>query len=214
MRSGALYSLTLLAMSAELRANAMTSAPTADAAAVQRCISVTAGRGSWLEKTLWGLYDQEAGWIGADIPNVDGSRDLGPFQINSQWVPVIARRLRRPTYLIERWLRDDACFNVGTAAWLFLDGLRSTHAYWRAIGAYHSPTNWRQKSYAAAVARKIVKRYGPGIFVTGTNLGQPVGMSPTSRAKANDAGRTHADVVVMSFGFGITKPAVSMREGR
>ena len=34
----------------------------------------------WLEKTLWGLRDQEAGWVGAEVRNSNGSHDLGPLQ--------------------------------------------------------------------------------------------------------------------------------------
>ena len=41
-----------------------------------RCIKVAAGGRPWLEKTLWGLRDQEGGWIGAVISNANGSQDL------------------------------------------------------------------------------------------------------------------------------------------
>ena len=61
--------------------------------AVARCIRQAARGQSWLEKTLWGLRDQEAGWIGAEIRNKNGSHDLGPLQINSWWVPRIAALL-------------------------------------------------------------------------------------------------------------------------
>ena len=67
-----------------------------EAAEIARCIGI-AGRGyGWLEKTLWGLRIQEAGWLGAEIANENGTHDLGPLQINSSWVPRIARLVGKP----------------------------------------------------------------------------------------------------------------------
>ncbi len=42
---------------------------------VARCIRLASNGKGWLEKTLWGLRDQEAGWIGAKIRTADGSYD-------------------------------------------------------------------------------------------------------------------------------------------
>ena len=91
---------------------------------VARCIRQAARGKLWLEKTLWGLRDQEAGWIGAEILNKDGSHDLGPLQINSWWVPRIAALLSRREGDIRRWLRFDPCFNAEAARWIFLDALK------------------------------------------------------------------------------------------
>ena len=110
---------------------------------IAACIRKSADGKPWLEKTLWGLRDQEAGWLGAEIANTNGSHDLGPLQVNSWWVPRIARKLERSETHVRQWLRDDACFNVDAARWIFLSALADTGDYWRAIGAYHSPTAWR-----------------------------------------------------------------------
>lgn len=118
----------------------------------------------WLEKTLWGLRDQEAGWLGAEIRNSNGSHDLGPLQINSWWVPRIAGKVHRSEEQVRNWLRFDACFNAEAARWVFLSALRSTGDYWTAIGAYHSPTHWRQQRYRNAVARHLRGRFGENVF--------------------------------------------------
>lgn len=131
---------------------------------IARCIqSASAGR-SWLEKTLWGLRDQEAGWIGAEVLNTNGTHDLGPLQVNSSWVPKFAALTGRPAPTVRYWLINDPCFNVQAARWLFLAGLRTTGDYWKAIGVYHSPTAWRQHRYVGSVATKLRKRYGHAIF--------------------------------------------------
>lgn len=135
--------------------------------AVARCIARSSHGRPWLERTLWGLHDQEGGWVGAEIANRDGSHDLGPLQINSWWVPKLAALTGRPAERVRLWLRHDACFNVDAARWIFLSALAASRNYWRAVGIYHSPTAWRARRYAASVAAHLRRRYGPHIFTTG-----------------------------------------------
>lgn len=150
----------------------ITAAATADAALakgggepeVAACIRKVAGRRGWLEKTLWGLYDQEAGWPGAQVRNRNGSHDLGRLQVNSWWVGRIAGATGRSAEQVRDWLTNDVCFNVDAARWIFLDGLAATGNYWEAIGLYHSPTSWRQRRYAAKVAARLQTRFGAKIF--------------------------------------------------
>jgi len=137
-----------------------------EAAEIARCIRTAARGHDWLEKTLWGLRMQEAGWLGAEVANTNGTHDLGPLQINSWWVPRIARLVGRPEPQVRFWLRHDACFNAEVARWIFLSGLRMTGDYWAAVGAYHSPAGWRQRAYAAKVATHMRARFGPRLFAT------------------------------------------------
>jgi hypothetical protein len=140
-------------------------APSADhEARVGQCIRQAAGGRVWLEKTLWALRDQEAGWIGAEIANTNGTHDLGLLQVNSSWVPKLALLVGRPPAQVRAWLIDDPCFNVQAARWIFLSGLKITRDYWKAIGVYHSPTRWRQIRYAADVALRLKRRFGDAAF--------------------------------------------------
>lgn len=124
-----------------------------------------AGKGRpWLERTLWGLRDQEGGWIGAAVVNSNGTYDLGPLQINSWWVPKISKLVGRPEAHVRFWLQNDACFNAEAARWIFLSGLAVTGDYWKAIGVYHSPTGWRQARYANSVAVHLRRRFGRSIW--------------------------------------------------
>jgi hypothetical protein len=131
------------------------------------CIAQVAGGRAWLAKTLWALSEQEGGWVGAKVPNRDGSYDLGPLQINSWWVPRLAAVTGKSQVEVAWWLQHDACFNVDAARWIFLSALSVTHNYWNAIGAYHSPTAWRQRRYALAVAAHLRRRFGPAVFDAG-----------------------------------------------
>lgn len=141
---------------------------------VGRCIRAAAGGRQWLEKTLWGLRDQEGGWIGAEVRNSDGSHDLGPLQINSWWIGNIASLTGSPPERIRWWLTNDACFNVDAARWIFLSGLQVTRNYWEAVGLYHSPTGWRQRRYAASVVRHLSRRFGADVFAVQRKVRAPI----------------------------------------
>lgn len=131
---------------------------------IAQCIREAGGGHAWLERTLWGLRDQEAGWIGAEVLNTNGSHDLGPLQINTAWVPRIAAMVGRSQGDVRYWLTHDACFNAGAARWIFVSALRSTGDFWKAVGVYHSPTAWRQRKYALSVAQHLQRRFGQGVF--------------------------------------------------
>ena len=131
---------------------------------VAACIARSAGGRAWLQKTLWGLRDQEGGWVGAEVANSDGSHDLGPLQVNSWWVPRLAAVTGRPERHIRHWLKQDACFNVEAARWIFLSGLATTGDYWKAVGVYHSPAGWRQRRYTASVVSHLRRRFGANLF--------------------------------------------------
>lgn len=133
-------------------------------AEVAACIRKAAKGKPWLERTLWGLRDQEGGWIGAAVRNTNGSHDLGPLQVNSWWVPKIAGLVGRPEPHVRYWLQHDPCFNAEAARWIFLSGLAVSGDYWKAIGVYHSPTGWRQTRYSKAVAEHLKRRFGSDIW--------------------------------------------------
>lgn len=136
----------------------------ADEPTLAACIARSAGGRRWLERTLWGLRDQEGGWVGAEVANSDGSHDLGPLQVNSWWVPRLAAVTGRPKAHVRHWLKQDACFNVEAARWIFLSGLAVTRDYWKAIGVYHSPTGWRQQRYTSSVVVHLRRRFGSQVF--------------------------------------------------
>ena len=138
--------------------------PPAQEQQVASCIERAAAGRPWLARTLWGLRDQEGGWIGAAVRNSNGSEDLGPLQVNSWWSSRIAAVIRRKPVDVRYWLQYDACFNVDAARWIFLSALAVTRDYWKAIGAYHSPTGWRQRRYVGGVVDRLRHRFGQDIF--------------------------------------------------
>lgn len=166
---------------------------------IAECIRQAAGGKAWLEKALWGLRDQEAGWLGAEVRNTNGSHDLGPLQINSWWVPKIAALVGRSHADVHAWLTHDPCFNAGAARWIFLSALRTTGDFWKAVGVYHSPTAWRQRRYASSVAQHMQRRFGRDLF--SVRLAVPV--STAAAAGKIDAANPKEKPAVRMHGFGV-----------
>jgi len=81
--------------------------------------------------------------------NANGSRDIGLMQINSSWLPVLARQGLREQDL---W---DPCVNTLVAAWLLAENFKRWGYTYRALGAYHSPDAQRQWGYAQRVLRRL-----------------------------------------------------------
>lgn len=168
---------------------------------IAECIRQAAEGKPWLEKALWGLRDQEAGWLGAEVRNTNGSHDLGPLQINSWWVPRIAALVGRSQADVRAWLVSDPCFNAGAARWLFLSALKTTGDFWQAVGVYHSPTAWRQRRYALSVARHMQRRFGRDVFSVRPTVPVPAAAVAGKLDPANPAVRMH--------GFGVVSDHVN-----
>ena len=89
---------------------------------------------------LVGIYKTEGGKIGQEVSNTNGSYDLGPMQINTIWLPLLAKKWGVSEDTARRWLRDDACTNIGVSAWILRTHIDETQSINQAIAHYHSRT--------------------------------------------------------------------------
>ncbi len=109
---------------------------------------------------LIGIRHVEGGKIGQEAgPNDNGSYDLGPMQINTVWLPKLARTWKVDERTARTWIRDDPCTNVGVAAWILRGHLDETGDIVRAIAHYHSRTPVYGTRYKYKVIRQM-QRYG------------------------------------------------------
>lgn len=81
--------------------------------------------------------------------NRDGSWDVGLMQINSRWLPVLARHGIRPDQL---W---DPCVSVHVGAWILAGNFRRLGHNWEAVGAYNARSPALRMRYAQAVGAKL-----------------------------------------------------------
>jgi hypothetical protein len=108
---------------------------------------------------LVGIYKAEGGRVGLESPNKNGSYDLGPMQINTIWLEDLSEKWGVSKKTARKWVRDDACTNVGVAAWILRSHLDETQSLSQAIAHYHSRTPVHGDRYKKNVI-SILKRDG------------------------------------------------------
>lgn len=117
------------------------------------CLLIAAQTYSIPPAVLLGIYQVEGGRVGQEVgPNQNGSYDLGPMQINTIWLPELAREWGVTAATARKWVRDDPCTNVGVSAWILRRNLDETGDLARSIAHYHS----RTPTIGGAYRRKVV----------------------------------------------------------
>jgi hypothetical protein len=108
---------------------------------------------------LVGIYKAEGGKVGQEVRNENGTYDLGPMQINTVWLPELSKSWGVNETTARKWLRDDACTNVGVAAWILRNHIEETGSLSQAIAHYHSRTPLYGTKYKTRVI-SILKENG------------------------------------------------------
>ena len=88
-------------------------------------------------------------------PNADGSVDIGLMQINSKWLPTLAK-----FDITERHLHD-GCISVHVGAWILAQNFKRLGFTWRAVGAYNARDEQKRSRYARAIHRIIYRAPNP-----------------------------------------------------
>lgn len=102
---------------------------------------------------MLGIMHVEGGRVGQAVgPNENGSYDLGPMQINTLWVPKLAKYWKVSQNTAYRMVKDDACVNVNVAAWILRQRLNESGNLTLAIAHYHSKT----PRFGYTYARKVI----------------------------------------------------------
>lgn len=72
------------------------------------------------------------------------------MQINSAWLPTLARR-----FGIQREDLFRSCVNLDVGAWVLYENFRTFGYTWRAIGAYNAKTDSKRLNYVRQVYRYV-----------------------------------------------------------
>jgi soluble lytic murein transglycosylase-like protein len=81
--------------------------------------------------------------------NADGSEDIGLMQINSSWLPKLAR------FGITRQHLFDACVNAYVGTWILASNIKQFGPTWKAVGAYNAVSSNKQIIYANNIYRRL-----------------------------------------------------------
>jgi len=94
----------------------------------------------------------EGGSVGTVSRNTNGTRDLGPMQINSIHLPELANY-----GITESALVRDECLNIHVGAFFLRRALDAEPEFWRGVGRYHSATPTFNRAYQLRVWRNLVR---------------------------------------------------------
>ena len=94
--------------------------------------------------------------------NANGSYDIGMMQINSGWLPTLARRGISAEHL---W---DPCVSTLVGAWILSNNFARLGYNTQGLGAYNAVSPHKRELYA----RQVLKRLGQ------VNQAQPKGVAP------------------------------------
>jgi hypothetical protein len=103
----------------------------------------------------------EAGHPGTISRNFNGSADLGVMQVNTRWVPPIARAWHMTPREVAGRLINDPCFNIAAAGAIMRIYLDESHGnVVQAVGYYHSHTPELASWYQVRVIRASFVLFG------------------------------------------------------
>ena len=111
-------------------------------------------------RVLPSIQAVEGGTIGSVSPNTDGTQDLGLMQINTLWLPDLARITGTSQVAVRNRLITRPCFNISVAGAIIKLYLRETHGdLMRAIGNYHSHTPSLNAGYQIKVQQSAARLF-------------------------------------------------------
>lgn len=84
-------------------------------------------------------------------PNKDRSYDIGLMQINSKWLPTLAK------YNINKDDLLTPCTNIMVGAWILSNNIQKLGYNWNAVGAYNANSTTKRNLYAKKVHQAIIE---------------------------------------------------------
>lgn len=123
----------------------------AETARIRHCLWEAAHRHQLDDQLLYAIAMVESGLNPRALnrSNANGTRDIGLMQINSSWLPRLARR-----NITEQDLYDP-CISADVGAWILADNIARLGATWRAVGAYNALSTTRRVAYVRRVQRQL-----------------------------------------------------------
>ena len=140
----------------QLSASSLEPPPAPDQSFMQ-CLGWAASNYQVPVDALMGIMRVEGGHSGQAIADRNGTYDLGVMQINTLWVPQLARLWHVDYATAYRAVRDNGCENVYVGAWVLKQKIAQTGTIYNGIADYHSATPSRGMPYADKVTMRMTR---------------------------------------------------------
>jgi len=129
------------------------------------CLHIAAIRSHLPPAIIMSVLDVEAGRVGSKSHNENGTDDFGPGQINSVWVPEIAKTIGQPTDIAQQLLQWDGCFNIRVTAAILRYQINAAGGnFWQGVAFYHSHAPVEGAIYVQKVVAAARSRFGARVF--------------------------------------------------
>jgi hypothetical protein len=116
------------------------------------------------------LLSVEDGSLGRTSQNTNQTVDIGPMQVNSTWVPAVAKHWRASPSETYAALRDSFCANVEAGSWILRQAMDEAHGdFWEGVGFYHSHDPGYQADYLRKVLRQTLRLHALAFRRMGTH---------------------------------------------
>lgn len=92
--------------------------------------------------------------------------DFGLMQINSGWLPMLAKHGISEKDLFA------PCVSADIGAWILAQNFKSLGVTWEAVGAYNAVTPWKRVRYSTKVYNKLQKFLGAPLNTTSAGVQQ------------------------------------------
>jgi hypothetical protein len=127
------------------------------------CMAIVSSAYHLPPRVLPSIQAVEGGGPGVVHRNTDGSEDLGVMQINTLWLPPLARVSHLTESDVRGRLLDKPCFNVAAAGLILRFYLTETKGdLLRAVGDYHSHTPALNQAYQSRVVHSATLMFSSG----------------------------------------------------
>lgn len=110
------------------------------------CINQAAEQYHIPAKLIIAVLNVERGRVGQAVKNRNGTYDLGPMQINTNWWPKLNQY-----GISEHQVQYDACTNIQVGAWILSKNVADGDSLLMGVGGYHSHTRSLQMGYSQQV---------------------------------------------------------------
>jgi len=119
-------------------------------AEVQECLLAVAQKHDLAPVLLFAIAEHESSYNpnAVNVTNANGSVDYGLVQINSAWLPTLAR------YGIARDDLFTPCINADVGGWILASNFKRGVS-WDAVGAYNAQSPNKRFIYATAIYKKV-----------------------------------------------------------
>ncbi len=120
------------------------------------CFMAESARQHLPPNLMLAVLQTEGGKMAQFVKNANGTYDMGPFQVNTTWLPELARLTGGRSEDVAKAIAYDGCTNIAVGAWILRRFINEAGGdIWKGVAFYHSHNSSKGLPYAQSVYRRM-----------------------------------------------------------